>query len=444
MSLDPVTLAVFVGAMRAACDEMGAVLIRSAHSPNIKERHDCSTALFDAQGELVMQAEHIPVHLGSMPDAVAAILGSEQSPGDLWILNDPYPGGTHLPDITLIAPIFMPGGLIGFAASRAHHADVGGPTPGGMPAHSTRLEDEGVVISPTRVGDRDAGGDRRPHARHQGTARRSARAAGRARGRRSPRRRALRTPRRGDDPRGNGGDSQLLRTANPRADRRAAGRALRRPRRPGGRRRRFARRVPEGGCRGRKRHPAAGLLPQRRPARRQPQLSACRDEVGGVLCGTRPARSRCATLGGRPPPDRRRRAGGLHPERPVPRCRGRRQRRDVKPRRRPGDVGAGRRAQRACPGPGDDEQRHARRRGLHLLRDDWRRPGRLPRGRRARARSTSPCPTRSTPRSKRWRRSCPCGSASSAYGRGAAAQDATTAARGSCARSRRWRRCVSR
>ena len=82
------------------------MLIRSAHSANIKERRDCSTALFDAGGELVMQAEHIPVHLGSMPDAVAAVLDDEQRPGDLWILNDPYRGGTHLPDITLISPLF--------------------------------------------------------------------------------------------------------------------------------------------------------------------------------------------------------------------------------------------------------------------------------------------------------------------------------------------------
>src|SRR3954453_8208558 len=102
MSTDPVSLQVLVGALRAACEEMGAVLIRSAHSPNIKERRDCSTALFDAGGELVMQAEHIPVHLGSMPDAVAAVLDEKHSEGDLWILNDPFAGGTHLPDITLM------------------------------------------------------------------------------------------------------------------------------------------------------------------------------------------------------------------------------------------------------------------------------------------------------------------------------------------------------
>jgi N-methylhydantoinase B len=133
---------------------MGAVLVRSAHSANIKERRDCSSALFDAAGELVMQAEHIPVHLGSMPDAVAAVLDEAHAPDDLWVLNDPFRGGTHLPDITLISPVFADGDApLGFAASRAHHADVGGPTPGGMPVDSTRIEDEGVVIPPTRVDD---------------------------------------------------------------------------------------------------------------------------------------------------------------------------------------------------------------------------------------------------------------------------------------------------
>jgi N-methylhydantoinase B len=149
--LDPVTLQVMIGGLRAACDEMGATLIRSAYSANIKERHDCSTALFDRGGELVMQAEHIPVHLGSMPDAVAAVLGLEQSPGRAWILNDPFRGGTHLPDLTLVLPVFIEGGLAGFAACRAHHADVGGPTPGGMPPSSTRLDEEGIVIEPTRA-----------------------------------------------------------------------------------------------------------------------------------------------------------------------------------------------------------------------------------------------------------------------------------------------------
>jgi N-methylhydantoinase B len=149
--LDPVTLQVLTGSFRALCEEMGAVLVRAAHSANIKERRDASTALFDAAGEMVMQAEHIPVHLGAMPDAVAAVREREQRPGDAWILNDPYRGGTHLPDITVVSPLFEGGTLLAFAASRAHHADVGGTTPGSMPAHSTVLEEEGVVIPPTRI-----------------------------------------------------------------------------------------------------------------------------------------------------------------------------------------------------------------------------------------------------------------------------------------------------
>ena len=145
------TLQVMLGALRAACEEMGVVLIRSAHSANIKERRDASTALFDARGQMVMQAEHIPVHLGAMPSAVAAVLDEDIAEGDAWILNDPYRGGTHLPDITAVSPVFRDGKLIGFAASRAHHSDVGGSVPGSMPADSTTLEDEGVVIAPTRL-----------------------------------------------------------------------------------------------------------------------------------------------------------------------------------------------------------------------------------------------------------------------------------------------------
>src|SRR5437764_10500817 len=157
--MDPVTLQVMVGALRAACDEMGVVLVRSAHSANIKERRDASTGLFDSQGEMVMQAEHIPVHLGAMPAAVAAVLDEDHAPGRSWVLNDPYQGGTHLPDITVITPVFADDELIAFAANRAHHADVGGPTPGSMPADSRKLEDEGVVVSP-RVLDEDAIGER--------------------------------------------------------------------------------------------------------------------------------------------------------------------------------------------------------------------------------------------------------------------------------------------
>ncbi len=145
---DPIELQLAVGRLSAICEEMGAVLIRAAHSPNIKERRDASAGLFDAGGEMVMQAEHIPVHLGAMPAAVAAVLDRDHAPGRAWILNDPYRGGTHLPDITVILPAFAGGRRIGFAAVRAHHADVGGPSPGSMPADSRTLDDEGVVIAP--------------------------------------------------------------------------------------------------------------------------------------------------------------------------------------------------------------------------------------------------------------------------------------------------------
>jgi N-methylhydantoinase B len=154
-ALDPIELQVVTGALRAACEEMGAVLIRSAHSSNIKERRDASTALFDADGQMVMQAEHIPVHLGAMPAAVAAVLDREHQPEVSWVLNDPFAGGTHLPDITVITPVFAPAfELVGFAASRAHHADVGGRTPGSMPADSHTLAEEGVVIEPRPLDER--------------------------------------------------------------------------------------------------------------------------------------------------------------------------------------------------------------------------------------------------------------------------------------------------
>jgi N-methylhydantoinase B len=135
-------------ALRSIAEEMGAVLVRSSFSANIKERRDCSTALFDERGRMVAQAEHIPVHLGAMPDAVAAVMRHEPSPEDVFILNDPYTGGTHLPDVTLVTPTEL-----GFAVTRAHHADVGGREPGSMPAESRELADEGVVIPPTRLDD---------------------------------------------------------------------------------------------------------------------------------------------------------------------------------------------------------------------------------------------------------------------------------------------------
>jgi N-methylhydantoinase B len=150
--IDPVMLRLTAGRLAAACEEMGEVLVRAAHSANIKERRDCSSGLFDPAGQMIMQAEHIPVHLGAMPAAVAAVLDERHSPGDAWILNDPYRGGTHLPDITLITPVFSAGGEhLGFSACRAHHADVGGREPGSMPADSRTLSEEGVVIAPTRL-----------------------------------------------------------------------------------------------------------------------------------------------------------------------------------------------------------------------------------------------------------------------------------------------------
>ena len=141
-----IELQVIGASLRSIADEMGAALVRSAFSANIKERRDCSTALFDARGRMVAQAEHIPVHLGALPDAVAAVRAHAPAPGEAWILNDPFAGGTHLPDITLVTRT-----RAGFAVTRAHHADVGAAEPGSLPADSRRLDEEGVVIPPTRL-----------------------------------------------------------------------------------------------------------------------------------------------------------------------------------------------------------------------------------------------------------------------------------------------------
>jgi N-methylhydantoinase B len=135
-----VELQVIGSALRAVAEEMGAMLVRSAFSANIKERRDCSTAIFDERGRMIAQAEHIPVHLGAMPDAVAAVLGL---PGERWILNDPYTGGTHLPDVTLVSRT-----ALGYAVSRAHHADVGGMEPASLPALSRELYQEGLIVPP--------------------------------------------------------------------------------------------------------------------------------------------------------------------------------------------------------------------------------------------------------------------------------------------------------
>jgi N-methylhydantoinase B len=143
-----VELQVIGSALRAVAEEMGAVLIRSSFSANIKERRDCSTALFDERGRMVAQAEHIPVHLGAMPDAVAAVIQLGLQPGQVAILNDPYTGGTHLPDVTLVSRT-----VLGFAVSRAHHADVGGIEPASLPALSHTLSDEGVILPPQLLTD---------------------------------------------------------------------------------------------------------------------------------------------------------------------------------------------------------------------------------------------------------------------------------------------------
>ena len=143
-----IELQIIGSGLRAVAEEMGAVLVRSSFSANIKERRDCSAALFDERGRMIAQAEHIPVHLGAMPEAVAAVRAHDPALGETWIVNDPYTGGTHLPDITLVSRTEL-----GYAVTRAHHADVGGVEPGSMPAASTRLDEEGVVIPPTRLDD---------------------------------------------------------------------------------------------------------------------------------------------------------------------------------------------------------------------------------------------------------------------------------------------------
>jgi N-methylhydantoinase B len=158
--LDPVTRSVIRNAAVAAAEEMTATLVRTAHSPNITEREDCSCALFQAAGDLVAQGETIPVHLGAMPFSVAAATEAfppdDLAPGDTIALNDPFDGGAHLPDITLVSPVFATSGhsdedLVGYVANRAHHADVGGATAGSVGAESTEIYQEGVRIPPIKL-----------------------------------------------------------------------------------------------------------------------------------------------------------------------------------------------------------------------------------------------------------------------------------------------------
>ena len=151
MPLNPFELEIFQNILSSIAEEMGMVLVRAAFSPNIKERRDLSCAIFQSNGEMIAQAAHIPVHLGSMSFAVRAVLDEPDiKEGDIFILNDPFRGGTHLPDVTCISPIFMGDKVEFFVASRAHHADIGGMTPGSMPL-STSIHEEGIIIPPSKL-----------------------------------------------------------------------------------------------------------------------------------------------------------------------------------------------------------------------------------------------------------------------------------------------------
>lgn len=151
--IDPITLEVLRHALAAVGEEMNAILVRSAYSPNIKERKDCSCAVFDSAGNMVAQAETIPVHLGAMPASVEAAMEYDQllEPGDVLVLNDPYRGGAHLPDVTFVAPVFSDGLLVAYVANRAHHADVGGKEPGSLAGDAREIFQEGLRIPPIRL-----------------------------------------------------------------------------------------------------------------------------------------------------------------------------------------------------------------------------------------------------------------------------------------------------
>jgi len=151
VKLDPIALEVLRSQLSSIAEDMGIVLRNTAYSPNIKERIDCSAAVFAADGQMLAQAEHIPVHLGAMPASVAAVIeavGGDSEPGVQFAVNDPFAGGTHLNDLTLVRPVHVGPTLVAWVANRAHHADVGGDAPGSMPADATRVEQEGIVVSP--------------------------------------------------------------------------------------------------------------------------------------------------------------------------------------------------------------------------------------------------------------------------------------------------------
>jgi N-methylhydantoinase B len=153
ITIDPITLEVMKNALEATAQEMGAVLKLTSFSPNIKERMDASCSIFDARAQLVAQAEHVPVHLGAMLRAVEPTIAAvgHLDEGDVIVINDPFPGGGHLPDITLISAIHAQGKLAGYVATRAHHSDVGGMEPGSMPAKSREIFQEGLIIPPVKL-----------------------------------------------------------------------------------------------------------------------------------------------------------------------------------------------------------------------------------------------------------------------------------------------------
>ncbi|HMV46850.1 MAG TPA: hydantoinase B/oxoprolinase family protein, partial [Blastocatellia bacterium] len=150
--MDSIKLEIYRSLYTSVAEEMGVSLRRTAFSPNIKERRDYSCAVFDGNGRIIAQGDHMPVHLGSMPMSVsAAIEHCRMQPGDVVVLNDPYAGGTHLPDVTMVAPVFDESeSLLFFVANRAHHADIGGATPGSMGA-ATEIYQEGIRIPPIRI-----------------------------------------------------------------------------------------------------------------------------------------------------------------------------------------------------------------------------------------------------------------------------------------------------
>jgi N-methylhydantoinase B len=165
--ITPIQIEIMAHALAGIAEEMGARLIRGSYSANIKERRDCSTALFDAEGFLLAQAAHIPVHLGALADAVQAVIVCDPHPCEVYLLNDPFHGGSHLPDLTLITAIpdpWQPETVVAYAVNRAHHADVGGMRPGSMPADSTEIWQEGLVIPPVRIAmSTPSGPDWDPH-----------------------------------------------------------------------------------------------------------------------------------------------------------------------------------------------------------------------------------------------------------------------------------------